>query len=715
MATTTLDLKITADAKSAVRGLKPLSTGLDKVTKSADKTEQALKDLDKKHKVNLDDQAIDTATKEISRLRRQMAEDLRVDVNADTRVAQRRISQLESSIRTLKRGHNEIDVKVDVDDSKLSRLRAGFGRVGRAGKTAVGGIGAGLGKLAQSSGVVVGSVIGAVAAVAIAAGAVTKVTVGLADDLDNASIAFGQFLGGAEQAGKFLRNLQKFAAKTPFEFPELIASSKTLLAFGIRGADVIGIMTTLGDAAALTGASVEDLTVIWGQMAAKGKVSNEELMQLTEAGIPAYQLLATAMGKTVAEVQKMAEKGKLLSSDTLPVLQEKLNKTFGGGMAKQAGTLSGKISTIQDTLAGFGTSIGQALLPFVSALADKVQPKLDELATWAKENRGEFATVFTEAGVKVLEFVAIAMDGLADLSDAFIGFAADSLIAVGQLGQGLSDLPGVDDKLGDSTVEAGNKLKDAVRNGTDFSNTIRGIAEDTRTAAGDFRDFGADIAAGLRLDSAKTELDEINTKLSALGKKKPTPKIRAEIKEWEAKRRQVAAEIAALQAARAVPKVDANTSAAHEKLRNFGQAMNNAAKGRTATVSVNAAGASETERELNHLSRDRYSTVHVNYVANTPGEHSGGRNEPTPGSIVPQRLGDSATVAGLRGTSTQAVAMGPGVVTMRPTSGSHTGTVTQLAPKQVPIKIYLDGAEIADHLQLKAGRLATASSVRRRA
>lgn len=713
MSSITLDLKVTADAKAAVAGLKPLSRGLEQVTKSADKTEKALNDLDHKHKINLDDQAIDTATKEIQRLRRQMAEDLRVDVNADTRLAQRRISQLESSIRTLKRGQNKVDVKVDVDDGGLSRLRAGFSRVGRAGKSAVGGIGAGLGKLAQSSGVVVGSVIGAVAAVAIAAGAVTKVTVGLADDLDNASIAFGQFLGGTEKAGKFLRNLQKFAAKTPFEFPELIASSKTLLAFGIRGDDVIDIMTTLGDAAALTGASVEDLTVIWGQMAAKGKVSNEELMQLTEAGIPAYQLLATAMGKTVAQVQKMAEKGQLLSGKTLPILQAKLDKTFGGGMAKQAGTLSGKLSTIKDTLSGFGTSIGQAILPFVSALADKVQPKLEELAAWAKENRGEFATIFTDAGVKALEFVAMALDGLADLSDAFIRFAADSLIAVGQLGQGLSDLPGVDDKLGDSTVEAGNKLKDAVRNGTAFSNTIRGIADDTRTAAGDFRDFGADVAAGLRLDSAKSELDEINTKLTALGKKKPTPKVKAEIKEWEAKRKQVAAGIAALQAARAVPKVDANTSAAKEKLRNLDKAMNNAARGRTATVSVSTAGASETERELNHLSRDRHATVHVNYVGNTPGEHSGIRAGET--SLVPQRFGDSATVAGLRSTSTQAVAMGPGVVAMRPSSDSHTGTVTQLAPRQVPLKVYLDGAEIADHLQLKAGRLATASSVRRRA
>jgi hypothetical protein len=82
---------------------------------------------------------------------------------------------------------------------------------------------------------------------------------------------------------------------------------------------------------------------------------------------------------------------------------------------------------------------------------------------------------------------------------------------------------------------------------------------------------------------------------------------------------------------------------------------------------------------------------------------------------MPQLFGtDAETVAGVR-AMTRAFALGPSGVQQSTTVATRKGSVTELAPRQVPIKVYLDGAEIADHLQLKASRLATASSVRRRA
>ena len=259
MSTTVLDLKVLADARQAVRGLKPLSTSLSGLTKDAQKTEAALSDLDKPIKVKVNDEAINNAKKEIQRLQAEIRENLALDINADTKTAQRRIRQLQSAVRTLDTKDAEVDVKVDVDDSELNHLRRGFGRVRVAGEAAAGGIGNGLGRLAQSSGIVLGSVIGVFAAVGIAAGAVAKNTLGLADNLDNAKIAFTQFLGSAQKADAFLQDLTALAAKTPFEFADLVGASKKLLAFGIAGDDVLTLMTTLGDAAALTGASVDDL------------------------------------------------------------------------------------------------------------------------------------------------------------------------------------------------------------------------------------------------------------------------------------------------------------------------------------------------------------------------------------------------------------------------------------------------------------------------
>ena len=55
------------------------------------------------------------------------------------------------------------------------------------------------------------------------------------------------------------------------------------------------------------------------------------------------------MGKSEAELMKMASDGKLLSKDILPILLDQMDKTFGGNMEKQAQTLNGRLSNIQDT------------------------------------------------------------------------------------------------------------------------------------------------------------------------------------------------------------------------------------------------------------------------------------------------------------------------------------------------------------------------------
>ena len=50
-------------------------------------------------------------------------------------------------------------------------------------------------------------------------------------------------------------------------------------------------------------------------MQAKGKAASQEMMQLTEAGIPAWQMLADKIGVSVPEAMKMVEKGAV-SADT---------------------------------------------------------------------------------------------------------------------------------------------------------------------------------------------------------------------------------------------------------------------------------------------------------------------------------------------------------------------------------------------------------------
>ncbi|MDU5282575.1 MAG: tape measure protein, partial [Dialister sp.] len=114
-------------------------------------------------------------------------------------------------------------------------------------------------------------------------------------DLQNVQVAMTNLLGSADKAGTFIKELQNFAAHTPFEFNDVTKASQKFLAFGFTAEQIIPTLTAVGDAAAGVGAGqdgVNRLTLALGQIAAKGRLSSEEMMQITEMGIPAWQLLA---------------------------------------------------------------------------------------------------------------------------------------------------------------------------------------------------------------------------------------------------------------------------------------------------------------------------------------------------------------------------------------------------------------------------------------
>ena len=125
-------------------------------------------------------------------------------------------------------------------------------------------------------------------------------------------------LAGSE-APAILQKIKDIAAKTPFELAEVNKSFQALYNAGLRGDKLEKMFMTVGDAAGAVGAPVEQVTRAMSQMLAKGKVTGEEMLQLTDAGIPGWKLLAESMGLTVAEVQDLSSKGKL-GADSLDAL-----------------------------------------------------------------------------------------------------------------------------------------------------------------------------------------------------------------------------------------------------------------------------------------------------------------------------------------------------------------------------------------------------------
>lgn len=194
---------------------------------------------------------------------------------------------------------------------------------------------------------------------------------------EQSEIAFTTMLGSGQAAQGMLDELQAFAAKTPFEFPDLVRASQRLMAMGFTAQEIIPTMTAVGDAvAALGGGQVEidRVTTALGQMNAKGKTSAEEMMQLTEAGIPAWQMLADKIGVTVPEAMKMVTKGAVDARTTIGAVVAGINEQYGGMMEKQATTFNGLISNLKDN---FTQLSGTVMKPFF----DMVKTGLQQLVT----------------------------------------------------------------------------------------------------------------------------------------------------------------------------------------------------------------------------------------------------------------------------------------------------------------------------------------------
>lgn len=177
-------------------------------------------------------------------------------------------------------------------------------------------------------------------------------------------IAFQTMLKSAEAGAQMLRDLQQFAADTPFDVPGVVSAGQQLMAFGFKAEEIIPMLTNLGDAASGLGLGTEGvsrLAYALGQMQTSGKLNAQDMMQLTSAGISAWDMLAQAAGKTVAEMKDLCSKGAIDSKAAVQTIVAGMNDQFGGMMAKTSDEVAGLLANIEETAGNTSAAVGKYL------------------------------------------------------------------------------------------------------------------------------------------------------------------------------------------------------------------------------------------------------------------------------------------------------------------------------------------------------------------
>lgn len=231
-----------------------------------------------------------------------------------------------------------------------------------------------------------------VGAAGVAVGAVTlglaKGFVEQAGAMEQNQVAFETMLGSATKAKDLLQQMSDFAAKTPFQLPDVVNAGKQLLAYGFQQEKVIDTTRMLGDVAAGLNIPLGDIIYLFGTLRAQGRAYTKDLNQFTARGIPILDALAKQYGVTKSAVFDLAAEGKIGFEDINKAFQ---TMTGSGGqffnlMDKQSKTTLGTWSNLQDSITRVQIALGNALLPAVNQVMDAVMPLIVQFGAWAKKN-----------------------------------------------------------------------------------------------------------------------------------------------------------------------------------------------------------------------------------------------------------------------------------------------------------------------------------------
>lgn len=207
-----------------------------------------------------------------------------------------------------------------------------------------------------------------------------------AGDLQKTALSMQALVGSTEAGNKAFSEAYQYALKSPFAFPEVASSVKTMLAFGLSADQANGALETLGNVSIVTGADLGSLANIFGRAGSQGKLMLQDIRQLTENGVGILPALQKELGKTTAEVEKMATNGeidfatfeKALGRIADPSVLEKLNNT----LPRQLDRLQGSIRSVALAFVGVSLTDGftmatdglqQAAINLVKNLADTLR------------------------------------------------------------------------------------------------------------------------------------------------------------------------------------------------------------------------------------------------------------------------------------------------------------------------------------------------------
>ncbi len=296
----------------------------------------------------------------------------------------------------------DIDLRLSNLEESINKVDKKFKESGKkSGESFGGGLKNAFSSLAGNLGAI--AVAKSIGAITSAIGDVVSASI----KIETFETRFTTLTGSAQQASQTIQDLTDFASNTPFQLEGLANSSAQLLAFGFEADDIIPKLTNIGDVAAGSGADIENLSTIFGQVSAAGKLTGERLLQLQERAIPIGAALAKTLKVPESAVRDLVSQGKVgfKEFETAFSSLSASGGIFEGGAEKLSKTLGGLLSTFNDNIFGIAADLGKAFSPiFKTVLTDAIQ-LIKDFAVNVRENSTTIVNNFIGLARAINDFV----------------------------------------------------------------------------------------------------------------------------------------------------------------------------------------------------------------------------------------------------------------------------------------------------------------------
>lgn len=271
-------------------------------------------------------------------------------------------------------------------------------------------------------------------------------------NIENAEFKLKGLGHSAEEVESIMDDALKSVKGTAYGLDEAATVAASAVAAGVKpGKDLERTLKLVGDAATISGRDMQSMGAIFNKVAASGKMTGQELNQLTDAGIPMLQLLSETLGKTTDEVRDMVSAGEIGFAE----FQDAIEKGMGGAALKMGQTFEGALANTKAAMSRLGKTF---MDPFLKGMTPALGTLIEIIDMVAEGNTEKLEEKTKELSDQLLKTVNDMIDKIVPLLENVIPIISQLATTI------IGALPNLLDTLLPKVIDLALQLIDTIIN-----------------------------------------------------------------------------------------------------------------------------------------------------------------------------------------------------------------------------------------------------------